>query len=185
VGLAKEFGSPSHLVGRFFGALSPTGPSRLDEEWALSQLLPGEQELWRTMSGPDRRHGVAVAREALTQLDLGGIPADRAVAASALLHDVGKVQAHLGTFERVWVTLAAVLVGRARLVAACGAEGGIWQWRSRLACYLTHDQVGGEMLRQAGSEALTVSWAEQHHLDPSRWSIDRQVARALKDADGD
>ena len=47
MGRAGEFGSVTHLVVRFFGALSPAGPSPGDEAWALGQLLPGEQVVWQ------------------------------------------------------------------------------------------------------------------------------------------
>ena len=46
---------PLHLITRFFGSLRPGGPRRADAEWAQAQLLPGEVELWRRMSNPDRR----------------------------------------------------------------------------------------------------------------------------------
>ena len=53
---------PVHLVSRFFGSLRPGGPRAADREWAEAQLLPDELELWRRMSGPDRRHSAGVAR---------------------------------------------------------------------------------------------------------------------------
>jgi hypothetical protein len=220
MGLAGEFGSWRHLAQRFAGALSPAGPAPADEAWALARLLPGEQELWRRMSGPDRRHAVGVARDTLRLLD-GGAPggeggadgqarsrgqartgsdaradgelltagdipaAEREVAASALLHDVGKVESGLGTFSRVGVTLAALTVGRERLTRPAPAGGSEPRWRTRVRAYLVHDRLGADMLRQAGSAPLTVAWAAEHHLDPSRWTVDRRVGEALKAADGD
>lgn len=188
MGAAGEFGSFRHLAGRFVGALSPRGPSATDERWAQGQLLPGEKALWDRMSGPDRRHAVTVARQALALLEDGGPVPTRAVSAAALLHDVGKVESGLGTFSRVAVTLAAIALGRDRLAAtppvAVGA-GRRPHWRRRVADYLTHDRIGGEWLREAGSDPLTAAWAEEHHLDPSRWSVDPRIAGALKAADGD
>jgi hypothetical protein len=200
---AHGFGSPAHLAGRFFTALWPGGPPARDEQWALGLLLPGEQQLWRRMSGPDRRHGVSVARRAV-QL-LGGGEAPREVVAAALLHDVGKVEAGLGTFSRVGVTLAAIAVGRERLVASGSSPAGVGPvasghadaraddgrsmagrgLRRRAAVYLCHDKLGGDLLRQAGSHELTVQWAEQHHLPPGAWTLDPRTACALKEADGD
>ena len=188
MGLADEFGSIPHLVARFFGALWPAGPRREDERWALDQLLPGEQALWRRMSGPDRRHAVGVARDALGRLSAEGEVVGREVVASALLHDVGKIEADLGTFARVAATLAAIALGRRRLAGARGAPspgGPRHGIRGRLATYLVHDRVGAQLLRQAGSHPTTVAWAEEHHLSPDRWSLDRRVADALKAADGD
>lgn len=189
MGLAREFGSVPHLVGRFFGALSPAGPRPGDEGWALAQLQPGELRLWQQMTGPDRRHAVGVARDALGRLEAQGREVPREVVAAALLHDVGKVTAGLGTFARVFATLAAVAVGRRRLAELPGgleptaAHAG--SWRERLAAYLAHDRIGGDLLREAGSHPLTVAWAEEHHLPPERWSVEREVGDALKAADGD
>ena len=121
-----RFGSAGHLAGRFLGALAPHGPADADEHWALAQLLPGERELWQRMSGPDRRHGVAVARAALAALERDGQAPERAVAAAALLHDVGKVESDLGTLSRVAVTIAAVALGDRRL-------------RGRAGLYVAHD----------------------------------------------
>jgi hypothetical protein len=200
-----EFGSLRHLAGRFFGALSPAGPSPEDEAWALGWLLPGEQALWQRMSGPDRRHAVGVARDTLTLLDDGGPAPDRAVVASALLHDVGKVASGLGTWARAMVTAMALVVGRTRLAGDAAAIGDAvaWStaaevasgavpastarpgWRERVRRYFVHDRIGGAMLRAAGSDPATVAWAEEHHLPPERWTLDRRTADALKAADGD
>jgi hypothetical protein len=186
VSAASEFGSWHHLAGRFFGALSPLGPRAADESWALQWLLPGEQALWYRMSGPDRRHAVGVARRTIEMLAGRGAgePPSRDVVAAALLHDVGKVEAGLGTFGRVAVTLAAMVAGRDRLAEA-GSDGHGGRLRRRVSLYLTHDRVGGGLLRGAGSADLTWTWAEQHHTPESRWTVDRRVGAALKAADGD
>jgi len=179
------FGSWAHLAGRFFGALSPAGPSPADQAWALGLLAEGEQALWWRMSGPDRRHAVEVAK--LVAESLGPEPPPRKVLAAALLHDVGKVEPSLGTFSRVAVTLAAIAFGRTRLLAwsaAAPAEGG-GSWRKRTGQYLSHDELGAQLLREAGSDDFTVTWAREHHLPQERWSLDARVASALKAADGD
>jgi len=148
-------------------------------------LLQGEQVLWGRMSGPDRRHAVGVARDTLRLL--GGDDQPREVVAAALLHDVGKVEARLGTFSRVGVTLVAMAAGRGRLLAWAGSppEGGRMSVRNRVGVYLAHDRVGGELLEAAGSQALTATWAREHHLAPARWTVDAEVGAALKAADGD
>ena len=65
--------------------------------WAESHLLAAEVELWRRMSNQDRRHAIEVARRFAWRC---APDADRAAMAGALLHDVGKVEAGLGTFGR-------------------------------------------------------------------------------------
>src|SRR5439155_19397161 len=109
--------------------------------------------------GPDRRHSSAVARRA-------GGPEE--VSAAALLHDVGKVEAGLGTFGRVLATVIGP--GRAK---------------GRMATYLRHDQIGARLLAEAGARPLVVTWAAEHHLPPERWTVPREIADRLKSADDD
>jgi hypothetical protein len=182
---ANEFGSFRHLASRFFGALSPAGPARGDDAWAERQLLAGERQLWRRMSGPDRRHAVGVARDAIVLLD--GEPPAREVVAAALMHDVGKIEAGYGTFARVGITLAAMATGRRRLVRWAGPveTGAAPGWRGRVGLYLTHDRVGAELLTAAGSDGLTVAWAGEHHQPEESWTVERSIGRVLKEADGD
>ena len=242
---ARELGTLRHLVGRFVGALWPGGPSVGEETWALDFLLPGERALWRRMSGPDRRHAIGVARDALVLLEQGvpayrcagqaanvggrgavaggrargpgdpggggavsptkgvgggsndhvsgsggmvveqaGVSA-RAVVAGALLHDVGKVESGFGTLARAVVTGLALVVGRERIGGPDEAVARWPGWRGRVQRYFHHDRIGGELLRRAGSDPLTVAWAEQHHLPADRWTVERRVGEALKAADGD
>ena len=178
------FGSLRHLAVRFVGALSPAGPPEHDEAWVAGHLGAGELALWRRMSGPDRRHGVAVARDTVARL---GDRADRPVVAAALLHDVGKVDSGLGTFARVGVTVAALVAGRERLVAWAGdgPSAGSRNLRRRTGSYLVHDRLGADLLGAAGADPLTAAWAREHHLPAERWSIDADLAAALKAADGD
>lgn len=194
---SSEFGSIGHLAGRFFGALLPFGPGEPDERWAEDHLLPGEQALWRRMSGPDRRHAVGVARRTVADLaGPGGLSGGvgREVVAAALLHDVGKVEAGLGTWARSGVTFAGMAFGREQLVTWSGAGAGAAgpqevgsrpTWRRRIGLYLRHDGVGAELLDRAGSDPLTVAWAGEHHRPPERWSVDPRIGAALKLADDD
>ena len=152
---------PVHLVTRFFGSLRPGGPRAVDREWAEAQLLPDELELWRRMSGPDRRHSAGVARRVQRAL---GDEATRPVLAAALLHDVGKLDAHLRTYGRVVATLAGGVVGH--------DEATIRHWTlttgftRRVGLYLLHPELGADLLGVAGSDPLTVAWAREHHLPP-------------------
>lgn len=161
-----------HLARRFVGALDPRGPAVPDERWAMDHLGPGEVALWCRMSGPDRRHAVGVARTVVARL---GAEATTPVVAAALLHDVGKVEAGLGTFARVPATLVGLAAGRPLSAA----------WTGRVGTYLRHDALGAELLQAAGADPLTVRWAAEHHLPAERWSLPPAVAAALKDADDD
>jgi hypothetical protein len=123
------------------------------------------------MPGPDRRHAVGVARSVGEALP----GADREVLAAALLHDVGKVDSGLGTFARVPATLVGAVAGRARAA----------RWHGRVGAYLDHPARGAAHLRAAGSAPLTVTWALEHHLPPSAWSLPPDLAAALAAADDD
>jgi hypothetical protein len=204
----QGFGSMRHLAGRFFESLRPGGPPPDDDAWATSQLLPGEQALWVRMSGPDRRHAVGVARDVITDLTSGGeTTVPRPVVAAALLHDVGKVEAGLGTWARAGVTIVTMAAGRDRVAAwdpgppeagddaaavaartvpdPISASAGRRGLRASAGRYVTHDRAGAALLRRAGSDPLTVAWAAEHHRPEASWTLERRVADALKAADGD
>ena len=164
---------PIHLVRRFVGSLSPVPLKAADDAWATAQLGSGERQLWQRMSRADQKHAVGVARVVAARVGTD----DRAVVAAALLHDVGKVEADLGTFGRA----AATLVGRRR--------GARWRdstgVRGRIGRYLHHDAIGARLLQDAGADALTVAWAREHHRPEEAWTVPAAVGRALRDADDD
>ena len=168
----------SHLVRRFFGSLRPGGPSRAEEAWACSHLLDAEVALWNRMSGSDRRHAAEVGRRLVEHL---GGEADRPVVAAALLHDIGKIASGLGTYGRVIATLSA----------AAGGHASAYEWSQtggftrRVGLYLRHPELGGDMLELAGSDPVTVTWTREHHLPPEQWTLDPDIAAALKAADDD
>jgi hypothetical protein len=168
----------AHLVRRFFGSLRPGGPGADAEVWVAGVLSPAELELWRRMSGPDRRHAHGVARRVQRAL---GHDAGLPVLAAALLHDVGKVDANLRTYGRVIATLSGVLAGR--------ENAELWRTRSgftrKVGLYLLHPDLGGDQLALAGSDPLTVAWAREHHRPEDQWTVPVAIGRALRDADDD
>jgi hypothetical protein len=146
--------SAGHLVRRFFGSVAPR---RLTEDEAVrvaSHLLPTEAELWARMGRADRRHAVGVARRAEAAL---GDAATRPVMAAALLHDVGKIEAGLGTYGRVMATLSAKAAGR-DTARAWSQTRGVTR---RIGLYLLHEELGADLLRLAGSDPLTVDLVAQ------------------------
>jgi hypothetical protein len=172
----------NHLARRFAGSLWPAGPGVAGEAWSRQWLRSGEVDVWKAMSGPDRRHGLAVARRvagALGNSEGAGIP--RNALAAALLHDAGKSQSRLGVFGRTAATLLAAGLGRRRLAAWKDGAG----WRAQAGRYAAHDDIGGDLLAAAGSDPVVVSWAREHHLPPAEWSLDPALAAVLKSADDD
>ena len=126
-----------HLGRRFFSSLSRRPPSEDDERWSEQWLLPTEVELWRRMANADRRHAIVVARRFADRRH----GATRAEMAGALLHDVGKIEAGLGTFARV----AATVVGPRT---------------ARFRTYHDHEAIGARLAEAAGSDPVTVALIE-------------------------
>ena len=143
-----------------------------------AQLLPSEHDLWRTMSGADRRHAVGVAHRVERAL---GHEATRPVVAAALLHDVGKTESRLGTYGRVIATLSARAAGRDTATTWRQQRG----FARRVGLYLQHDRIGGDLLELAGSDPLTVAWTREHHQPEGDWTVPRHLGDALKAADDD
>ena len=179
----SRFRRASHLARRFFGSLRPGGPRAADNEWVASVLQPDELALWSQLSDPDRRHSVAVARRVQQALvnDVG--ETDQRWLATALLHDVGKVDAGLGTFARVGATLAGAARGRERAKE--------WSTRTgmtrKVGLYLRHPELGEERIRAAGGRDEAARWARAHH-EPATWdalAFPADVVAALHDADDD
>jgi len=172
-----------HRVPRFFGSLRPGPPTADDLSWAGEHLNEREQRLLTLMSNPDQRHAIRVGRRVeAAYADAGGavagVPLEVALAA-ALLHDVGKSEARLGTYGRVVATFSGV-VGGLDL-----AE--IWQERSgftrKVGLYLRYGIIGAEMLQIAGSDERVVAWSIEHHLPEDAWSVPVEWGRVLVAAD--
>jgi hypothetical protein len=171
---------PSHLIKRFAASALPIGPSVTDEQWAQSQLLDSERELWRRLKRSDRRHAAGVARRTEAALPA---PVARPVLAAALLHDVGKLEANFGTYRRTLATLSALTVRHdPAVIRAWTSSRGFTR---RVGLYLEHGRLGGDLLGIAGSDPLTEAWAREHHLPESEWTVPPAIGRALKDADDD
>ena len=171
-------GGAWHLTKRFFGSLRPGGPPRADVDWVSSTLSSAELGLWQRMSGPDRRHSARIGRRAAERL---GDRASPPVLAAALLHDVGKIDAGLGTWGRVVATLSAMVAG------ADSAEHWIRStgFTRRVGLYVHHPRLGGDMLEMAGSDPLTVAWAREHHRPEEEWTVEASIARVLHEVDDD
>jgi len=123
----------AHLARRFWGSLSRAEPAPADVEWAHRILLPAEAELWDRQPVQDRRHTVEVARR-FVALAPDATPSE---VAGALLHDIGKLDAGLGTLSRVVATVVGPRTERFRR-------------------YHDHERIGPRMLREVGSAEATV-----------------------------
>ena len=122
----------------------------------------------------DRSHTIAVARTVEDNLP----DPDPDALAAALLHDIGKTEASLGTAGRVIATLADMALGP-RIRRLDGRRGFLGE----LGAYSMYPMRGGELLRAAGCSALVVAWAAEHHEPVADWSVDHDLGIILRDAD--
>lgn len=141
-----------HLARRFLGSLSRRPPAAVDAAWAESFLSVGELALWRRLGNVDRRHAIVVARRFVTLAP--SAPAE--AVAGVLLHDVGKVDSGLSTLARVVATV-------------------IGPRTERLRRYHDHERIGAALLRDAGSDPLTVETA----AGSGPWSDQLRAADAV------
>jgi len=127
----------THLAKRFVLSLVPSQVQEVERQWMQSVLTPSEFDLWSKMMAQDRQHSVLVGRRFVKYRPTSS-PEE---IAGALLHDVGKSAAHLGTLARVVATLVGPRTSRFRQ-------------------YHDHEAIGAAMLRSIGSSELTVSIVE-------------------------
>lgn len=174
---------PAHRARRFLRSLVARRPRAADLEWADSWLDEAERRLFRRMPGVDQVHSIEVARAVEANLDrLGLQPTDadaRWLVAAALLHDVGKSVAGLGTYGRVMATLSAA-VGGSDMAPHWAERRGMTR---RIGLYLQYPRVGADLLEVAGSDERVVAWAAQHHEPEEAWSVPVEAGRLLVAAD--
>jgi hypothetical protein len=154
----------------------PVGPSADDEAWARLHLSEAEQELWGRMARVDRRHSAGVARQVESEL---GEAATDPVLAAALLHDVGKTVAHLGTYGRVIATISAGTAGEQVARRWVETRG----FTRRVGLYVLYPELGVDLLRMAGSDPLVIAWSREHHLPEEAWTVPVELGRVLQAAD--
>ena len=115
-------------------------------------LSAAEYELWCRFNNADRRHSVLVAARFVSLLP----EASRNDLAGVLLHDIGKTRSNLSTLQRV---VATIVGPRTR----------------RFALYHQHEQIGAELLQQAGSHGGVIAILNQ--------TCNADVAAAFRAAD--
>lgn len=171
---------PVHRARRFFWSLRPARVSRIDEEWVESLLSERELAAFNRMSVRDRAHSIGVARAVEANLDRLDPSEDIGwVLPAALLHDVGKADARLGTYGRVIATLAGWVAGE-DMAEVWATKRGLTR---RIGLYLQHPAIGRDILLLAGSDPRVAAWAAEHYHERDRWSVPVAVGELLSSAD--
>jgi putative nucleotidyltransferase with HDIG domain len=150
--------SARHRVEQFWRHSAGRVP--VAEEGRAAEVLgPILAPLFQALPRNERRHGLDV----LATVDrLEGRP-DRLLRQAALLHDMGKTQAHLSVLDRSQaVFLRAVSPGlfRAYLRLRPG-------FARRYRLYRDHGAIGAQRLRDLGAGELAQIVAEHHERAPS------------------
>jgi len=131
-------------------SLVPSQVQQIERQWIQSVLSPSEFDVWNNMMVQDRRHSVMVGRRFVKYRPT----ATQSEIAGALLHDVGKSVARLGTVGRVHATLVGPRTNRFRQ-------------------YHDHESIGATMLRSIGSDELTISMVEGSCVGELRQALNR------------
>ena len=170
---------PGHLARRFFWSIRSGEVDPADDRWARSLLSAAEGRLWDSMNSLDRAHSVAVARRVARRARETATEMPEWVMTAALLHDVGKADADLPTWARVFTALLDPLVPERTAASWSRRQGTV----GRIGRHLTYTEVGASMLETAGSDPRVVAWAREHHHKPSDWSVDPVHGEILAWAD--
>lgn len=152
----------AHLARRFFGSIRARRPDPADQALIAKLLTSAESEVFWSQPVPDMAHAVRSAG-AVQRLE----PDRDDLRRAALLHDVGKRQAGIGTILRSVATACALM----RIPTGGG-----------MARYLRHGEIGARELEELGCEALVVQFARHHH-GPRPDHIDEADWNALLAAD--
>jgi hypothetical protein len=172
-----------HLAGRFTRALWPGPPRADDVEWVQGVLTSDLFVQFRRQPNHDQRHAIGVARDVQARLAGTEYADDPRWISAALMHDIGKLDAHLGVYGRVVATVSGAIAGH-DMAARWSAKRGFTR---RVGLYLRHAELGGVRIRLAGGPEEAARWAEAHH-EPDRWpdlGIPEPVVVALDAADND
>jgi hypothetical protein len=158
-----------HRVGQFWRHASARVTSQ--ERERAEQVLGPLALLFFELPVSDQRHGLDVLAT-VTQLE--GQPS-QLLQQAALLHDLGKREAHFSVIERsLTVFLRAVSPKTLKILQRSRPT-----FARRYGIYADHARIGAERLRGAGAAELAAVVAEHHAKAPAS-----EVTRRLQRADG-
>jgi len=133
----------------------------------LGRLTP----LFLELPVNDQRHGLDVL-ETATRLES---QPSQLLQQAALLHDLGKSEAHFSVVERSLTVFLRAVSPRTLQTLQRSRPA----FARRYGIYADHARIGAERLRAAGADDLAVIVAEHHAKDPQS-----EVTRRLQRADG-
>ncbi len=157
-----------HRVGQFWRH-SSARVSSAEAARAREILGPRLAPFFLALPINDQRHGLDVLET--LERDVGA--SDALLQQAALLHDMGKVDAHFSVVERS-LTVFLETVAPPALAALLRARP---EFRKRFEAYRNHAGVGAARLRAVGAADLAAV-VEEHHADSPQLDVTRRLRRA-------
>jgi putative nucleotidyltransferase with HDIG domain len=170
---------------QFWHALNAS-PTSEDLALVRSVLLPAQMSAFSRLQSSEQHHAVAVLRKLKEQ---GETNPDLLVA--ALLHDVGKSQAPLRSWERALIVLTeAIAPYKVRQWGAQGDQAlaqGLNGWHRVFIVAQGHPEWGARIAREAGASPLVEALIRRHQEASTRppQSLEDRLLRKLQLADDD
>jgi len=147
-------------------------------------LSPVERELFYRLSVPDQVHSVRVARICMQSLPHFPELDHRRMVRGALLHDIGKVDVHLGiVFRTIWTLLSRILRDAPERLGSRYLDARPGTLRHRMYVQSQHPALGAELLAQMGTEEGVCKLVRNTGLPPDgpRDTADRVLLAADSD----
>ncbi|MEO5975146.1 MAG: hypothetical protein ABIQ38_08110 [Ilumatobacteraceae bacterium] len=141
-----------HLVKRFFGSLTSDPLNEREISWVKEELTSDEFDLWNTQAVTDQRHSFDIAMRFIVLRPQGS----QEEIAGALLHDIGKIEAGLGTIARVVATILPLPT-------------------QKFTAYRQHQRRGAQLVKSIGCSSTTIALVAGYP--------DSEAQRALSQAD--
>lgn len=145
---------------------------RADEAFLSNYLTTTEQELFRQMTLPDRRHSLNVAYQVQQLIKPTMDSKRRLLTRAALLHDVGRAENSLSTAMKVMAVLfSAIFPSFSRHLAESKEikckKSGLANFRQVLFVYYHHGEIGACRLKALGVEREIIELVARHHRLPA------------------
>ncbi|MFN8529204.1 MAG: hypothetical protein U0670_11365 [Anaerolineae bacterium] len=137
-------------------AFAPT----IDDSQAALYLTPQQLADFRRLKPAEQMHSLRVLSAVLAQAD----PTPSALAAAALMHDVGKTRYPVSLFGKTLPVLVSV-VSPTLVTRLSQGDPRRW-WVRPFATYRLHPQWSGDILTASHANPDAV-WLAAHHADPA------------------
>ena len=173
-----HFGGLKHLGARFLFSVVKSKDEEVTKSELLKIMTKDERDLFFQQKKVDQTHSLRSAKSIYAQ---NGDQVHTDLVIAAALHDVGKLESELGIVGRIAATCLAFIFGLGRVHSWGSKREGTLL--NRVSKYVTHPEIGAQMLEEAKSCQLAISWALDHHKQEKDSTIDKNLFVVLQKAD--